>query len=237
MNDVIDLHTHTIASGHAYNTINEMAHAAAAKGLSILGITEHAPKMVGSCSEYYFMNLRALPREKEGVRILYGVELNMLGFDGEADLPDNLLAQMDLVIASMHIPCMPIGTKEENTRAYLKMMENPYVRVIGHPDDSRYPIDYQTLAKAAAEHHVLLEINNSSLSPKSFRPGAEENCREMLSYCRKYQTRIIMDSDAHVDLDVGNHMYARKLLEEEQFPMELVMNDKPEGLLDFLQNR
>ena len=62
MKDILDSHTHTIASGHAYSTLHEMARAAADKGLELLGITEHAMAMPGTCHEYYFMNMRSLPR-------------------------------------------------------------------------------------------------------------------------------------------------------------------------------
>ena len=235
MRDVIDFHTHTIASGHACNTINEMVQAAVARGLKILGITEHAPAMQGTCSEYYFSNLKALPREKQGIRVLYGAEVNILDVDGHVDLPEDILAQMDVVIASMHIPCFKSGTMEENTRAYLNVMKNPYVNIIGHPDDERYPVDYRALAEAAAAHGVLLEVNNTSLSPLSIRVGAVDNYRKLLKYCREFGTRIIIDSDAHVDLDVGNHELAHQLLEEEGFPEELVVNDRPELLKDYLK--
>ena len=74
---VLDLHTHTIASGHAYCTVREMARAASEKGLELLGITEHAPKMPGTCHNFYFHNLKTVPREMYGIRLLMGVELNI----------------------------------------------------------------------------------------------------------------------------------------------------------------
>ena len=77
MTDVLDMHTHTLASGHAYNTVMEMAAAAKDKGLELLGITEHAPMMPGSCHEYYFSNLKAVPRNICGIRLMLGVELNI----------------------------------------------------------------------------------------------------------------------------------------------------------------
>ena len=70
MKDILDLHTHTIASGHAYNTMNEMIAAAKSRGLEIYGITEHAPRMNGSCTEMYFQNFRILSREKDGMTVL-----------------------------------------------------------------------------------------------------------------------------------------------------------------------
>lgn len=224
MRDVIDLHTHTIASGHAYNTINEMVQAAAERKLEIIGITEHAPRMQGSCTNMYFVNLRVMPREKQGVTVLYGAELNIVDYDGRVDLPEHILAQMDLNIASMHVPCLKSGTRMENTRAYLNVMKNPYVNIIGHPDDGRYPVDYKALVEGAREHGVLLEINNSSLSPNSYRDNAGENYRKMLEYCKEYQAPVVLGSDAHVDLDVGNHLYAMKMLQEVDFPESLVVN-------------
>ena len=156
MRDILDLHTHTIASGHAYNTINEMIRAAVGGGLKVLGITEHGPAMAGTCSNIYFQNLKVLPREWNGMRILYGVELNILDFEGHVDLPEHILEELDVVIASMHLPCFTGGTKAENTRAYLNVMKNPYVRIIGHPDDGRYPVDYKALVEGAKENNVLL---------------------------------------------------------------------------------
>lgn len=123
MKFVLDTHTHTIASGHAYNTINEMAQAAAKKGLELLAVTEHAPGMPGSCHEYYFHNLRVLRREKYGVKLLFGCELNIIDKEGRVDLPEYPLNQIDIGIASMHTPCYKSGTVEENTRAYCKAME------------------------------------------------------------------------------------------------------------------
>ena len=74
----IDTHSHTLASGHAYNTIREMASMAAEKGLKGLAITEHAPQMPGTCHLYYFQNLRVVPRKMYGVELFLGTELNIM---------------------------------------------------------------------------------------------------------------------------------------------------------------
>ena len=234
MTDFMDLHTHTLASGHAYSTISEMIAEAAKKGLSMLGITEHAPKMPGSCGNLYFTNFRVLPRERCGITTLFGVELNIMDYDGTVDLPLQLLREMDLVIASLHTPCIRPGTREENTRAYLKAMENPYLNIIGHPDDKRYPVEYRPLVEAAKEHGVLLEVNNSSLKPESFRGDPRERYREMLELCREYRQPVVVDSDAHLDLAVGDHAYAWELLEEVDFPKELIVNTSPELVKPYL---
>lgn len=86
MKNLCDLHTHTTASGHAYNTLYEMARAGAEAGLSIFGSSDHAPAMPGTCSEMYFCNFSVIPRELFGVRLLMGCELNIIDFQGTVDL-------------------------------------------------------------------------------------------------------------------------------------------------------
>ena len=156
MKFTIDTHTHTLVSGHAYNTIDEMAAFAFQKGVTHLAITDHAPKMPGSTGVFYFSNMGIIPRMKNGVKIYMGCEANIMDYEGNIDLSEYGLKGCDVVIASLHIPCIKPGSIEENTNALIKVMDNPYVNIIGHPDDSRYPVDYERLVKAAKEKHVLL---------------------------------------------------------------------------------
>lgn len=234
MNLVLDTHTHTIASGHAYNTINEMVKSAADKGLKLLAITDHAPMMPGSCSYMNFLNYRVLRREKYGVKLLFGAELNIIGKSGMTDLKGEALEALDIGIASMHEPCYKSGTAEENLNAYIMAMQQPHVNIIGHPDDGRYPVDMEKLVLAAKENHVLLELNNSSLKPGSFRPDAKKNDLEMLHFCKQYGQPVVIGSDAHVEEDVGNFAYAGKLIAEAGFPEELVINTSLEKLYAYL---
>ena len=113
-------------------------------------------------------------------------------------------------------------------------MKNPAIHIIGHPDDSRFPIDYDTLTAAAREHHKLLEVNNSSLTPLSYRQGVRENYVKMLELCRHYRTPVIVNSDAHCEADSGNHASAYALLEELDFPQELVVNTSLELLSAYI---
>lgn len=234
MNIVLDSHTHTIASGHAYSTLHEMAREAADRGLSLLGITEHSMTMPGTCHEYHFHNMRMLTREMYGIQVMHGAEVNIMGYDGSLDMKDALLAQMDVVIASLHIPCIKPGTKEENTAALLHAMENPYVNIIGHPDDSRYPVDYEKLVRKAKERKVLLELNNTSLHPKSSRKDARPNDEILLRLCMEYEAPIILGSDAHTQEDIGNFQYALLLLEEIGFPKEFVVNRSVEDYKKYI---
>ncbi len=234
MKDVIDMHTHTVASGHAFNTIREMTQAAANKGLELLGITEHAPLMPGSCHEFYFSNLKILDRSAYDVPVLFGVELNILDKEGHIDLAERHLQELDYAIASLHPPCIPFMSEAETTSAVISAMRNPYVQIIGHPDDSRFPLNYDEIVSAAAEYHVFLEVNNASLAPTGFRVGARENYFRMLEYCKKYKCPVILSSDAHADTLVGEHGYAAAVLDECNFPEELVVNTSAEAFLTFL---
>ncbi|MCC8067776.1 MAG: phosphatase [Clostridiales bacterium] len=224
MKDYLDSHTHTLASGHAYSTINDNIAAAKRAGLSLLAITEHGPDMDGACRLMYFQNLKVMPRECDGLTVLFGAELNILNRNGDVDLSEETCSSLDVVIASIHPPCYFEEDPDAHLEAYLHVMEKPYVNIIGHPDDGRFPLDYKKLVEAAKEHHKLLEVNSSSLAPHAFRINARENYKEMLRWCREYEAAVVVNSDAHVDVSVGDHRLALKLLEEEKFPEELVVN-------------
>lgn len=234
---VLDLHTHTVASGHAYCTLREMAKAAADKGLEVLGITEHAPKMPGTCHKFYFENLKVVSREMYGIQLLLGSEVNILDSEGNIDLAPKTLARMDVVIASLHTPCIEPASRLENTQAYLNVMKNPYVNIIGHPDDGRYEIDYEALVQGAKEYGKVLELNNHSLNPECTRANAVENDTVMLNLCKKYQVPIVMDSDSHFDLLIGEFDRARALLTELDFPEELVLNRSADAIRGYVNRK
>ncbi len=240
MEYVLDTHTHTIASGHAYNSISEMMAAAADKGLSLVAITDHAPDMPGSTYKGYFDNARMIDRDYyykkygEKTKLLFGVELNILK-GGKVDLGKQTLKSLDINIASMHPPCIEPGTLEENTHDYIEVLKNPYVNIIGHPDDGRYPINRKELVLAAKKYGKLLELNNHSLSPESSRPNALENDIEMLKLCKEYNQPIVVGSDAHFESLVGNHSEAYDLLESLDFPEKLVINTSVERLMAYLR--
>ena len=236
-NSVLDLHTHTLVSGHAYCSLREMAKAAADKGLEVLGITEHAPAMPGTCHKYYFENLKIVPREMYGIQLLLGSEVNILDAEGTVDLVQRTLERMDVVIASLHMPCMKPGSKLENTESYLNVMKNPYVNIIGHPDDGRYEIDYEALVQGAKEYGKVLELNNHSMDPDCNRQNAVENDTVMLNLCKKYQVPVVMDSDAHFDLLIGEFDRARDLLEKLDFPEELVLNRSVDAIRKYVNRK
>lgn len=218
-----DYHTHTIASGHGTrDTIDRLARAAAAKGIQILGISDHAPAMPGSASISYFRNLRYSARERYGVRLCFGAELNVLDFSGKVDLPEDILRTLDYAVISLHPQCFRSGTAEQNTTALIRAMAAPHVRIIGHPDDEKYPLDYDALVMAAKKAGVLPELNNSSLSPHGYRGDSRRYDILLLEACARHNVPIILGSDSHGAKHVGDFTWCRRLLEETAFPAELV---------------
>ena len=235
MNIKLDLHTHTLASGHAYNTIMEMARTASDKGLEILGITEHGPNIPGTCDPIYFRNLHVIPREMFGVKLLLGAELNILDTKGTLDLDEWYYERcLDIRIAGIHRLCWTGGTIEENTHGMVEAIRNPWVNIISHPGDGTAQLLFEPIVQAAKECHTLLEINNSSFKPARGLDASTGNYTEILQLCKRYEVPVILGSDAHFCSDIANYQYALPLLTQVDFPSELVMNDKPDVFLNYL---
>ena len=230
---IADVHTHTIASGHAYGTIREMAQAASMKQLKILGLTEHAPGIPGTTDPFYYLNLGVIPRELYGVRILHGSEINVLN-DGTLSLEERFIRKLDYAIVGIHSLCYQDAGREQNTDHVISCMKHPKVKLVSHPDDDHTPLDYERLVKGALETHTALEINNSSLVKKDRRLNCYENYRTMLEWCRRLEVPVIVSSDAHDPSWVGRVDLAMRLLEDTAFPESLVLNLETERLLDYL---
>lgn len=227
-----DMHTHTVASGHAHNTIAEMVQTAKDRGIELFGITDHAVTMPGTCSEEYFRNLKNVSRDFDGIEVCLGVELNIIDYDGNVDMSEDDLRTMDITIASIHntIGYMA-GTMEQNTNAIINAIKNPLINIIGHPDDGNVPLDYERVVKAAKEYGTLLEVNNNSIG---FRTNARENNRIMVELCKKYDVPVIIGSDAHSVKVVGRHQAALEIIDEVGLEHELVMNYTPNRLRTYL---
>ena len=153
---------------------------------------------------------------------------------GSIDLSYETSERLDYVIASLHDLVIDDMGIISNTQAVIGAMTNPYVRVIGHPDDDRFPLDYKAVALAARVMGVALELNNSSLSPHSSRSGGIGNARKLLAECERVGAKIMVGSDSHIWYSVGDFGYALSLLEECQFPQELVVNANRAYFEDFI---
>lgn len=234
MDIVADMHTHTVASTHAYSTVREMVQAAGDMGLGFIAITDHAAGDTDGPHIWHFHNLhKAIPRELCRVKIIYGVEASVIDYEGHLSFPEKECAALDWVIGSLHGGMLTPGTLEENTAAYIGLAADPLVDVIGHPVSPSFPYDIETALRAFKAHDKPVEINESTLLWKN----SEGMYRKIIPLCRRLEVPVIVGSDAHFFTAVGKFDNALRLLREYDFPPELVVNSSPERILSRINRK
>lgn len=234
-----DLHTHSVASGHAYSTVGELAQSAAAKGLELIAITDHGPALPGAPHEWHFGNLKVVPSVLRGVRILKGVEANPLpdGPNG-LDLADDYLARLDFVAAGLHPMVGFDGADTEAlTAALVRAASHPLVDMITHPGNPAFPVDVERVVAACVEHGVIVELNNGSYEPSMTR--SHETAAEV-AFARaaaRAGAWVAITSDAHYHEHVGRVDRALAVAEQVGIDPERVVNRDAAGVLAFLTGR
>ena len=234
INIKVDTHTHTIASTHAYCTVMENAKYASEVGMEAIAVTDHAPQLPDAPHFWHFRNLKNIPRDLFGVKILYGVELNILDLEGNTDEECLGTERMDVVNASIHSPCFKDGPGHDCTGAYENVIKNPNIDIVCHSGNPDYAYDYEKIVKMAGEYNKLIEINNHSFA---VRKSSIENCRKIAELCKKFGTGIVVSSDAHFCTDIGNYNNALNMLNEIDFPEELIMNRDLKTFEKFMSGR
>ena len=235
MQFVADLHVHTVASGHAYSTVAEIARVAADKELALIALTDHGPAMPGGPHAYHFSNQTAIPNVLFGVRVLKGIEANVMDRRGRLDLDEFRLSKLDIVAIGLHTVCSPYGNKKENTTMMVEAMQNPFVDIVVHPGNPEYLVDEETIVKAAVQYNVALEVNNSSLTVS--RKGSLPHCDHIVSLAKAYGAKLIVGSDSHYCETVGEFSVAAELLAKHGVSPEQVLNTSLEKVLAHLNRR
>jgi len=234
-----DVHMHTTASD-GRNSIGEMAEAALACGYGYIAITDHS-KFLGVTNGLdekraleQIKQVRAVDRAMKGkIRVYTGIEVDILA-DGALALDDEVLAQMDVVIASVHSRFEQ--SREEMTARVLKAIENPTVRILGHPTGrlllrrEPFALDLPAVLKRAAELGVAMEHNAAperlDLNDHDLRLAKELGCK------------IVMSSDSHDSRNLGKMGYGAKQLRRAWLTAEDVLNTREaEGFLRGLRAR
>ncbi|MGF1704105.1 phosphatase [Photobacterium makurazakiensis] len=233
MDIVIDSHTHTIASGHAYSTIIENAQAAKNKKLKLLCTTDHAPEMPGAPHYWHFNNQRILPRFLHDVGILRGVEANTLNIKGEIDLPPSTDQHLDWVITSFHEPVFKPATEAEHTAALINVIKGGRVDVLGHLGNPNYPFDIEQVLRCAKEHNVAVEVNNTSLTGKS-RKGSDVRCSNIVEIGKEIGVYFTTGSDAHFSEEIARLDLAIALLEKHGVSEDKILTTSTSRFLNFL---
>ncbi len=229
---VADLHTHTLASPHAYSTLTENATAAAALGMVAVACTDHGPKVGDGMHPWHFGNLKILPDRIAGLRHLRGAEVNVCDFKGTLDLPSHTLGALEIVIASMHDGTMPYGTPEQISEAWIAVAQDPLVDIIGHCGSPQYAFDYEAVIPVFGKYGKVVEINEGTFR---VRRKSLETCARIAALCKQHEVRVVVSSDSHYHEQVGRLDNAVALLEEAEFPKELIINSSREQFEEFLK--
>ena len=234
MRIAIDTHAHSVASGHAYSTIDELAFAARRNGLKGFVLTDHGPAMPGTTHPYHFGNLRVVPERLRGVRFYKGIEANVLDAEGRLDLDDKNLARLDFVLAGLHEICLPPGDAEFNTLCLVRALESRYVDAVAHPGNPAFPIDARAVVLAAFANGKAVELNEGSFR---VRKGSEENCLAVARLCAESGTLVVAGTDTHYKDHIGRFDRVLGLLKEAGVPRELVVNRSTRSFEAFLARR
>ena len=222
-----DLHMHTRESdGRA--TLEEIAETARGHGYSYIAITDHskALAMANGLNEArtiaFAQRVAAMDQEALGIRVMSGIECDILK-DGRMDLDDEALSQLDLVIASVH-SYMSL-TSEEMTDRYLRCLENPYVKVIGHPTGrvllhrDAFVYNFETIAAEAARRGVAMEINAS--------PERLDLHASLIRIAKAKGCRFTISTDAHHPKHMANMQYGVRMARRGWLTRGDVLNTLP----------
>jgi DNA polymerase (family X) len=192
-----DVHMHTVETD-GKNTIEEMAEAAMARGYKYMAITDHSKNLAfangldDKRAVAHIEKIREVNAKIEGIKIFAGIEVDILA-DGDLDLSDDVLAQMDLVIASVH----SVFNQESDkmTERLLKAIENPNTSILGHPTGriqlrrDAYQFNMDAILTAAARHKVAMELNSY--------PDRLDLNDVHLRQARQRGVKIVINTDAH----------------------------------------
>lgn len=231
---IADLHVHTISSGHAYSTLEEYVRQAKKIGLQALAITDHGPAMPGGPHYYHFSNMRMIPKEIDGVKILRGIEANVISEQGEIDLqPEEVRwGELDIVMIALHPRCGYENQGEEkNTKVIIKAMAKPYVNVLAHPGNPKYLLKVKETVAAAKELGVVIEINNSSALS---RPGSHDKCLEFAKEAKRIGCPVLIGTDSHYSSMLGDFTLALQLAAEAGLTEEDIVNTSWDKIERFL---
>ncbi len=231
---LVDTHTHTTVSGHAYSTLLENLEFASSKGLSGICVTDHAESVIGAQPNFCVGLHVIFPEEYKGVRIISGAELNIIDYDGNVDMEKKWYEKADFLIASLHDITIEKKGMKEHTSAMLGAIANPYIDIIGHPGNSHFEVDIEAVVLEAKKYNKLIEVNNHSFA---VRAGSEGNCKDFIRLCKKHDVRICVGSDAHICFKIGAFENAIAVLIEEEFPKELIVSATIESFDEYLRER
>jgi len=220
--------------------LQEVITAARERELEYLAITDHGPARPDGPKLDYFKNLNRQDtlRQLPDIRVLVGVEANIINTWGDLDMPVKLLNELDIVLAGFHNSTGYGGSSvSENTGALIKAIERNRITVITHVGDPRfpYPVDVEESVAAAVEHGVLVEINQSALH--RWRAENVAHYERVLAVLQKYRAPILMSSDSHISYSVGVVSECERFLAEHGVDPMTTVNYSEEMIRKYMLTR
>lgn len=234
----IDLHLHTIMSGDSHNTILEYIQQAKKLKMKVIGFSEHGPDLKNSPNNPCYLNqLGRLPEKIEGIRILRGVEANIINTKGELDIPDKTIDKLDYVIANIHEgSSYREKSKDLNTKAVINAMKSGKIDIISHPFcTDKIDIDICKVSEEACKNNVLLEVDIAYLKKRKVKRNYLSNLKIMIDIVKKYKKKVIINTDSHNIWELGDDSALTKELKKKiGLTDDIIINNYPKELEKFL---
>jgi putative hydrolase len=229
----VDLHSHSLFSGCGLHTILEMLTYAKSVGLKALAITDHGFALGRHVSTLFFDRLS--PELVKGIRLVKGLESNVLDETGSIDFPVKYLHFTDIVLLGLHQNLDSLPKKTDYTDLLLlALKKNPYIDVITHLNDPAFPVDFDRIAAAAKLSGMAIEFNNSKVL---YKRVPNDITIRLIKACKRAGCRVAVNSDAHALQEIGLDSSVRPLIEKASFPKQLIVNETPRRAFDFIEER
>ena len=201
--------------------------------MSSIAVTDHGLDLGGMATPSTFLEYERTPAKMEGVRVFRGIEAN-LRIDGTTDVQEKYEKQLDIILLGIHATrdnnpkfqylspedrtlLLPTGESETYYTALLhRAIAQNSIDVITHPPLAKFPINMDAIVEACKEKGVAIELNNSIYANK--RKNDPKKHREMIDAINKYVPRIVISSDAHCYMEIGELGAVKRILKE--YPIE-----------------
>jgi len=230
----VDLHIHSIHSGHAYGTIYDIINEAKRKKMKIIAITDHGPKIANGTQMNHFTTGHRKP--ETSFTLLWGVEANPYKINGEIDIIPKYQNRLDIILIGLHtLPCIKEFSKEKNTKMMINAIHKNRIHILSHPNlDYWNKFDVEKVMLEAIKCNILLEINLSYLGGNKTNL---ESFKRIVDITRDRGRKLIVNSDAHFIHEIGDDTILRLHWKALGMTESIMMNNYPEELLAFLKSK
>jgi putative hydrolase len=233
----IDLHIHTIYSGHAQCTIVEYIEMAKKLKMKVIGFSDHGPNMAESMTnDNYFFTMTRIPRFIEGVEILRGIEANIIDSNGAIDITDKMISEnLDYVMAAIHRREYKNLGSEKNTEAMIRAIKSGKIDILSHPFYEYHPVNVGKIFEEACRRGVLLEVNLNTIKIMKSDAKIMTNLKLMVQTAKRFNKKLIVGSDAHNIWDLADDSKLNKIKKEIGLTDKMIINNYPQELMQQLR--